>query len=109
MLAILRQQCPRCHSGRLFTGLMQMRIDCPLCQLRFEREEGYWTGAMMINWILISFTLLPLGAILLITGRPFPLVLLLIAVLVTVLLPVYFRYSRIIWLHVDHRADVAKE
>ena len=22
---------------------------CPRCELRFEREEGYWTGAMMIN------------------------------------------------------------
>jgi len=23
--------------------------DCPGCGLHFEREEGYWTGAMMIN------------------------------------------------------------
>ena len=63
-----------------------MRSTCPQCALKFEREEGYWTGAMLINWVLISLTLIPLAATLLLTGKPFPLVLLLTLVLLVVLI-----------------------
>ena len=86
-----------------------MRSTCPQCALKFEREEGYWTGAMLINWVLISLTLIPLAATLLLTGKPFPLVLLLTLVLLVVLAPLFFRYSRIIWLHFDHNVDSRRE
>lgn len=26
-----------------------MAADCPRCGIKFEREEGYWVGAMIIN------------------------------------------------------------
>jgi hypothetical protein len=34
--------------------------DCPRCGLHFEREAGYWTGAMAINVVLVGgvFTVL---------------------------------------------------
>jgi uncharacterized protein (DUF983 family) len=34
--------------------------DCPRCGLHFEREAGYWTGAMAINVVLVggAFTVL---------------------------------------------------
>jgi len=37
-----------------------MARDCPRCGLHFEREAGYWTGAMAINVILVGggFTIL---------------------------------------------------
>jgi hypothetical protein len=37
-----------------------MVADCPRCGLHFEREAGYWTGAMAINVVLVGgvFTVL---------------------------------------------------
>ena len=44
--AILRQRCPRCFTGQVFRGLIDMNERCPVCDLEFEREPGYFTGAM---------------------------------------------------------------
>jgi hypothetical protein len=29
-----------------------MNIQCPICSLKFEREEGYFLGAMYIGYLL---------------------------------------------------------
>jgi uncharacterized protein (DUF983 family) len=41
--------CPRCGSGGVFRHWVSMVDDCPGCGLHFERTEGYWLGAMLIN------------------------------------------------------------
>lgn len=28
---------------------MRLATTCPRCELRYEREEGYWLGAILIN------------------------------------------------------------
>jgi hypothetical protein len=33
-----------------------MRDHCPSCGLAFEREPGYWVGAVIINTIVIFAT-----------------------------------------------------
>ncbi len=43
------RRCARCGGRGLFRRWFTMAERCPTCDLRFEREEGYWTGAMMIN------------------------------------------------------------
>lgn len=32
----------------MFESFMEMRERCPTCGLAFEREPGYWVGAMII-------------------------------------------------------------
>lgn len=43
------KRCARCGSGHLFTRWFTMVDDCPGCGLHFEREQGYWAGALAIN------------------------------------------------------------
>jgi uncharacterized protein (DUF983 family) len=50
----LTRRCARCGSRHLFRHWLQMVPDCPRCGLHFEREAGYWTGAMAINVILVG-------------------------------------------------------
>src|SRR5437764_919989 len=56
MLAdILHQRCPRCRTGKIFRGsaflgFPKMNERCPVCQLRFEREAGYFLGAMYVSY-----------------------------------------------------------
>lgn len=44
----LRKRCPNCGTGGLFATYFTIRDRCPGCGLTFEREEGYWLGAMIV-------------------------------------------------------------
>lgn len=43
-----RKRCPNCGGGDLFRTYFTIRERCPSCGLAFEREEGYWLGAMIV-------------------------------------------------------------
>ena len=45
----LLKRCPICGTGKLFTRWFRMRERCPGCGYRFEREEGFFLGAYVIN------------------------------------------------------------
>lgn len=45
----LAKRCPLCGTGHLFTGWFRMKERCPGCGYRFEREEGFFLGAYVIN------------------------------------------------------------
>ena len=60
----LVKHCPLCGSGGLFSGWFRMRERCPGCNYRFEREEGFFLGAYVINLaitegLLIVFAIIP--------------------------------------------------
>src|SRR5437763_3949115 len=68
--AILHQKCPRCRTGRIFRSSIlrlfaRMNERCPVCDLRFEREEGYFLGAMYISYGLALIAIVVLDAMLL--------------------------------------------
>lgn len=46
----LRLRCPRCGAGRLFHKPFRMNEHCRRCALKFEREQGYFIGAIYINY-----------------------------------------------------------
>jgi uncharacterized protein (DUF983 family) len=102
--AIFAQRCPRCLQGRVFRGLVTMNETCPACGYRFEREPGYFLGAMYASYFLavpvvglltwaINVWLVPqwsLEKAIFLATPPFLL-----------LVPFIFRYSRVIWMHID--------
>ena len=51
-VAALRQRCPKCRDGPIFSGRVRMNEFCPRCGLRFEREPGYFLGAMYFSYVL---------------------------------------------------------
>jgi uncharacterized protein (DUF983 family) len=53
----LRRLCPRCGGAPSFAGWARAAPHCTACGFAFEREPGYWVGAMIINTI-IAFGLL---------------------------------------------------
>jgi uncharacterized protein (DUF983 family) len=60
----LRRRCPRC-GGRAFSSYFRLTERCERCGLRFEREPGYWVGALIINTTVAfaSFLLVFIGGI----------------------------------------------
>jgi uncharacterized protein (DUF983 family) len=102
--AVVLQRCPRCLQGRVFRRFMSMHERCPVCDLRFEREPGYFYGAMYFSYALAIVTTL-YWVPLLILGAPLWLVIGLPSLHLLLQTPLAFRYSRVLWLHLDHRLD----
>jgi uncharacterized protein (DUF983 family) len=95
-------RCPRCGGTRLFTGWFTMRRECALCGLRFERAQGYWVGAIYINYA-VSATLTLAGYFIL-WARTELSTAAQLAIWIPFLLvfPLwFFRYSRSLWLALE--------
>jgi uncharacterized protein (DUF983 family) len=110
-MAILRQRCPCCLHGRVYHGLMSMHDTCPACGHQFGREPGYFTGAMFASYTLAVPILFVIFAILWhFFSAAWPLTFNLLVTFVVFLpfVPIIFRYSRVIWMHLDWLLDPGK-
>ena len=101
LAAIARMRCPRCCRGAVFAGPLRMHPTCPACNLQFEREPGYFTGAMYASYFLGIFTTLPVWLGMLLADVRLGPILAVAFGLVVVLMPIYFHYSRVMWMHID--------
>ena len=104
--AVLSLRCPRCLQGRVWRGFVEMNVSCPVCGLVFERESGYFAGAMVVSYAL-AVPILAAMVIALITLGGLDVVVALIVgnTAYLVLVPFIFRYSRVVWLHLDWLID----
>jgi uncharacterized protein (DUF983 family) len=78
---------------------------CPVCGWKYEREEGYWTGAIAINLVvtelLIAAVAIPLAVWLALTQQPVTL-LIIVGIPIPFILPLlFFRHSKSLWMSVD--------
>ena len=51
------KHCPNCGSGHLYRRWFRMVDRCPRCGHRFDREEGFWLGAFVINFAVTEAAL----------------------------------------------------
>ena len=96
--------CPRCGQRGLYVRWFTLRPNCPGCELRFEREEGYWTGAMGVNIIATELLFVALMITTFVLTWPDPPVREMIAggVLFTIAFPMFFYpFSKTIWMAFD--------
>lgn len=61
LYSITRFKCPRCHEGDLYKtplssleGIYNMHDNCPKCGQDFQKEPGFYWGAMYIGYALSS-------------------------------------------------------
>jgi uncharacterized protein (DUF983 family) len=47
-------RCPNCGRGRLFRSVFRMLPRCPECGLSYFPEQGYYVGAMIINYVVTT-------------------------------------------------------
>ncbi len=102
----LRHRCPRCGASGVFASWFTLRDDCPSCGLRFEREEGYWIGAMIINTAITFalFLVLFIGGILLTWPDPEWGWILGVTVGTNLLLPIlFYPLSKTLWSAMEMR------
>ena len=113
---IFHQLCPRCRTGKIYGTAFfhlpaRMHERCDSCGLKFEREEGYFLGAMYVSYALA----IPLIALLtLIEHLILPKWSLFRLVVLASLIclpstPVIWQYSRVIWIYFDRYFDPEDE
>ena len=98
------RHCPNCGSGNLFHGWFRMVPDCPRCGLHFEKEPGYWTGAMAINIAIVGglFTVvLVVFSILTVPDIPWVTLLAIEVPLMLVTPWIFYPFSKTVWVAVD--------
>ncbi len=67
------KRCAVCGGGRLFRRWFDMADRCPTCGYRFEREEGFFLGAYVMNLAIAQGLVILLAvvpAIVLLDGDP---------------------------------------
>ncbi len=106
--AIVGLRCPHCFEGRVFRGVLDMNERCPECGLVFEREPGYFTGAMVVSYAISVALYLALVLVLWWATGHVEAGLALAVVPFLAAVPTVFRYSRVIWMHFDHTLDPHK-
>lgn len=106
--ALLGGKCPRCREGNLFRysllnipKLNSTFSQCEKCSLVYEREPGFFYGAMYISYAFSVGIMLVTSFITFISFDNPPASYYIIAVtcISIVLYPVNFRYSRVIFLY----------
>jgi uncharacterized protein (DUF983 family) len=96
-------RCPRCGRAPLFRGWFTMNVVCAVCDLTFERAQGYWVGAIYVNYAVT--TLIAVVGFFLLRGLVDPDTAWQLALWVpfVVLFPLwFFRYSRSLWLGLEY-------
>ena len=105
LIRALFLRCPHCGKGKLFRRGFTMYERCPVCGWSFEREEGYWTGAVAVNLVvtelLVTLLVVPLAVWLAITQQPITLLVITGLPLAFILPFVFFRHSKSFWMSID--------
>lgn len=107
LAALVRGRCPRCGRGAIFRTRWTTHAVCPVCGLRFEREAGYFTGAMYVSYAL-AVPVMALCTTLVLIAAPrlsFEATAGVAALLFLPFVPLIFRCSRILWIHLDRTID----
>ena len=99
--AAVRLRCPRCCVGAAWAAPFRMNTACPECGLVFEREPGYFVGAMYAGYAFSLFGTLPVWMWMLFAGAGIGPILLVTALLLLVIMPVTFHLARSFWMHID--------
>jgi uncharacterized protein (DUF983 family) len=98
-------RCPNCGKGKLFRRFFAMYERCSVCGWRFEREEGYWTGAVAVNLVvtelLITIIAVPFAISLAVSQQPITLLIIIGAPLPFVLPLLFFRHAKSFWMSLD--------
>jgi len=99
--ALVTQKCPRCEKGPLFHGFFKMHATCPVCQFKFERQEGYFTMAIVIANFLYALIVAPTLLAMTTMNESVWNIILILGGFSIIAIPLIFRYARTIWLHFD--------
>ncbi|WP_337043267.1 DUF983 domain-containing protein [Emticicia sp. 17c] len=117
--AAVKMKCPRCHEGDIFETKNPYRLgkmtamykNCPKCHLKYEKEIGFFYGAMYVSYMfnIALFVIATVAYYLFFEDRVNWLWYILGYIFLTIaLFPLLYRLSRSIWLHAFNKYEPNK-
>ena len=108
ILDVYNEKCPKCRKGYVFKqnvsvlNLPVMNDVCEKCNYHFEREPGYFIGAMYISY---GFAVLQGVFVFLIMNYGFPLLetiykTIIVVLVITILGRKNYKLSRVLYIHI---------
>ena len=112
--SVASNTCPHCHLGKVFTesnpyhfgSSLKMNAGCSVCGMKYEKEPGFFYGALYVNYALSSGIFMVLyfsDALWFQMDTSVLLVLIIIAILS--MYPLTYRWGRLFWLNFFIRYD----
>lgn len=106
--SVLKNKCPRCHKGKIFVSnnpydpwkFSKMHDSCSECHLHYEKEPGFFYGALYVSYALMAgiFIIWFVADLLWLHMDAFVLALSVVGSML-ILFPIVYRWARIIWLN----------
>lgn len=109
MKGIVKGVCPNCEESKVFSKkgnlflmrLPKMSLKCDRCNYLFQREPGYYTGAMYVSYALTSAEALLVFLVgYFVFDFSFENILFQVLLTMVVFSFLNFKLSRLIWLYV---------
>jgi uncharacterized C2H2 Zn-finger protein len=97
-------RCPVCGRMRAFEAPFRVKHHCPSCGALFQREPGFFVGAIMINVVTTELAVLVAYLVCLLTfGGRAPQSIVPVLFAVGLLFPVaFYHHAWSLWLGADH-------
>lgn len=105
LLRCLRLRCPVCGDSLIIRSPFKVRHHCPQCGALYQREDGFFVGALTINVVTTELIILVLYLISILLLDSYQLILAILFA-VGLLFPVaFYHHSWSIWLSLDHLVE----
>lgn len=99
----VRLRCPNCEKGYIMAGFYTLKERCPVCDVRFEKQVGEGTGAMMLTLSLVPFPFIVLSMVLYVRYFP-PIVPFLLGIIALMLIAtlLFYRVAKGLWVSITY-------
>ncbi len=117
LYSVFNNKCPKCHEGNFFETnnpynlkkFDKMHHNCPICNESFERETGFYYGAMYVSYgLTVAFGVAMFLLICGILNYSAITFLTVFAILQVALMPIFYRLARLIWINLFVRYKEVK-
>lgn len=99
----LRLRCPACGLSSIWRKPFRIRHHCPSCRALFQREEGFFVGAILANVMTTEAVILIVcGIWLMIIGSSYESVLASLFVVGLIFPVLFYHHSWSLWLGFDY-------
>lgn len=104
-LRCLRLRCPVCGDSLIIRSPFKIRHHCPKCGALYQREDGFFVGALTINVITTELIILVLYFASMLLVSDFQLMLAILFAVGLLFPLLFYHHSWSIWLSLDHLVE----
>lgn len=117
LYSVLWNKCPKCHKSDVFIAnnpynlkrFDKMHETCSCCGERYDREPGYFYGAMYVSYgLMVGWFVITWAANTFIVEASTEAYLIFLSVTVVLFTPLTFRMSRLLWMNMFTKYDKTK-